>query len=232
MWPASMWMTYEKFIRKAAGLGVSPVEDDPDVYHGTYAHCDVLVIGGGPAGIAAASAAANSGARVMLLDEGSEFGGALLGTSDNKAAKDFVNSAIGELEQLENVRLLNRTTATGYYDYNYITALEKVTDHLGPGNGGDAPRQRFWKIRAKQVVIAAGSIERPLVFADNDRPGVMLANAVGTYVNRYGVLPGNDIVVFTNNDSAYQVALDAAGAGATVTTVDTCLLYTSDAADE
>ncbi len=221
MWPASMWMTYEKFIRKAAGLGVSPVEDDPDVYHGTYAHCDVLVIGGGPAGISAATAAAGSGARVMLLDEGSEYGGALLGTSDNAAAKSYIDSALGALGQSENVRLLSRTTATGYYDYNYITALEKVTDHLGPGNGGDAPRQRFWKIRAKQVVIAAGSIERPLIFADNDRPGMMLANAVGVYINRYGVLPGNDVVVFTNNDSAYQVALDASAAGATVTVVDT-----------
>ncbi len=228
MWPASMWMTYEKFIRKAAGLGVSPVEDDPDVYHGTYAHCDVLVIGGGPAGIAAATAAATSGARVMLLDEGSEFGGALLGTSDNAASGDYISNAVQELEQNENVKLLRRTTATGYYDYNYITALEKVTDHLGPRGGGDAPRQRFWKIRAKQVVITAGSIERPLVFADNDRPGVMLANAVGTYVNRYGVLPGKDIVVFTNNDSAYQVALDAAAAGATVTTVDTRKQVSSD----
>jgi len=221
MWPASMWMTYEKFIRKAAGLGVSPVEDDPDVYHGTYAHCDVLVIGGGPAGIAAAATAAASGARVMLLDEGNEFGGALLGSSNNEEAKSTISDALVELEQNDNVRLFRRTTATGYYDYNYITALEKVTDHLGPGNGGDAPRQRFWKIRAKQVVIAAGSIERPLVFADNDRPGVMLANAVGTYANRYGVLPGNDVVVFTNNDSAYQVALDAFAAGAKVTAVDT-----------
>ncbi len=221
MWPASMWMTYEKFIRKAAGLGVSPVDDDPDVYHGTYAHCDVLVIGGGPAGIAAATAAADGGARIILLDEGNEFGGALLGTSDNAASTSYIDGALQVLEQNDNVRLLSRTTATGYYDYNYITALEKVTDHLGPANGGDAPRQRFWKIRAKQVVIAAGSIERPLIFADNDRPGVMLANAVGTYINRYGVLPGNDVVVFTNNDSAYQVALDAAAAGATVTTVDT-----------
>jgi len=221
MWPASMWMTYEKFIRKAAGLGVSPVENDPDVYHGTYAHCDVLVIGGGAAGVAAALTAVNGGARVMLLDEGNEFGGALLSTSDNTAGMDFINTSLRELEKNKNVRLLSRTTATGYYDYNYITALEKVTDHLGPGAGGEAPRQRFWKIRAKQVVIAAGSIERPLVFADNDRPGVMLANAVGTYINRYGVLPGNEVVVFTNNDSAYQVALDAAAKGATVTVVDT-----------
>jgi len=221
MWPASMWMTYEKFIRKAAGLGVSPVEDDPDVYHSTYAHCDVLVIGGGAAGVAASLSAAESGARVMLLDEGTEFGGALLSTSDNAAARQFIDSSLQLLEQNDNVRLLSRTTATGYYDYNYLTALEKVTDHLGPGAGGDAPRQRFWKIRAKQVVIAAGSIERPLVFADNDRPGVMLANAVGTYINRYGVLPGSDLVVFTNNDSAYQVALDAAARGAAVTMADT-----------
>ncbi len=221
MWPASMWMTYEKFIRKAAGLGVSPVDDDPDVYHSTYAHCDVLVIGGGPAGIAAATAAANGSARVLLVDENNQLGGALLGTSDNAASLAYRDKALQALKQNNNVKILSRTTVTGYYDYNYLTAIEKVTDHLGPGNGGDAPRQRFWKIRAKQVVIAAGSIERPLVFADNDRPGVMLANAVATYINRYGVLPGNDVVVFTNNDSAYQVALDAASVGATVTVVDT-----------
>jgi len=216
MWPASMWMTYEKYIRKAAGLGVSPVENDPDVYHGTYAHCDVLVIGGGVAGVTAAKAAADAGARVILLDENNEFGGALLGTS----GISYINKQIDELKRNDKVRLLTRTTATGYYDYNYITALEKVTDHLGPGNGGDLPRQRFWKIRTKQVVIAAGAIERPLIFADNDRPGVMLANAVSTYINRYGVLPGKDIVVFTNNDSAYQVAFDATDSGAVVTVVD------------
>ncbi len=221
MWPASMWMTYEKYIRKAAGLGVSPTENDPDVYHGTYAHCDVLVIGAGPAGLAAATAAASGGARVMVLDENNTPGGALLGTSNNAASLEFIKRSEQALEQHENVQLLTRTTATGYYDYNYITALEKVTDHMGPGNGGKSPRQRFWKIRAKQVVVAAGSIERPLVFADNDRPGVMLANAVGTYINRYGVLPGNDVVVFTNNDSAYQVALDAAENGGVVTVVDT-----------
>ena len=227
MWPASMWMTYEKFIRKAAGLGVSPVENDPDVYHSTYAHCDVLVIGAGPAGLAAATAASDSGARVIILDESNRVGGALLSASDSAAASDFIESSVAKLQNNSNVRLLTRTTASGYYDYNYITAIEKVTDHLGPGNGGKAPRQRFWKIRAKQVVVAAGSIERPLVFADNDRPGVMLANAVATYVNRYGVLPGNDMVVFTNNDSAYQVALDVAARGATVTLVDTRKIVSS-----
>ena len=221
MWPASMWMTYEKFIRRAAGLGVSPTEADPDSYHSTYAHCDVLVVGAGPAGIAAALAAAGSGARVMLVDEHSELGGATLGVEKTTEFKDWIAQAKTSLADNPDVTLLTRTTVTGYFDYNYLTALEKVTDHLGPGQGGKKPRQRFWKIRAKQVVLAAGAIERPLVFADNDRPGVMLANAVDTYVNRYGVLPGNDIVVFTNNDSAYATAVNTSNHGATVTVVDT-----------
>lgn len=221
MWPASMWLTYEKFIRKAAGLGVSPTEPDPDKYHGMYANCEVLIVGGGPAGLAAALTAASSGARVMLVDEQSEFGGATIGVDKSAEFNAWKQQAITTLENNPDVTLLTRTTAVGYFDYNYITAVEKVTDHLGPGNGGGKPRQRFWKIRAKQVVIAAGSIERPLVFADNDRPGIMLANAVDTYINRYGVLPGKDIVVFTNNDSAYATALNATRHGATVTVVDT-----------
>ena len=227
MWPASMWMTYEKFIRRAAGLGISPTEPDPDQYHSTYAHCDVLVIGAGPAGLAAAATATASGARVMVVDEQTEVGGSLLGASfdsDSSASmQQWVDDTMQTLHSSDNCTLLTRTTAVGYFDYNYITALQKVTDHLGPGAAKRTgqPRQRFWKIRAKQVVVAAGSIERPLVFADNDRPGVMLANAVDTYINRYGVLPGEDIVVFTNNDSAYRTATNAAAAGATVTVVDT-----------
>ncbi|MEM7257401.1 MAG: FAD-dependent oxidoreductase, partial [Pseudomonadota bacterium] len=221
MWPASMWMTYEKFIRKAAGLGVSPTEPDPDVYHSTYAHCDVLIIGAGPAGLAAASAAAASGARVMLVDEQSQPGGATIGKKMSSAFTQWREEVESTLQSNDNVTYLPRTTLTGYFDYNYLTAVEKLTDHIGPGRSADKPRQRFWKIRAQQVVIAAGSIERPLVFADNDRPGVMLANAVDTYIDRYGVLPGNDIAVFTNNDSAYATALNASASGATVTMVDT-----------
>lgn len=221
MWPASMWMTYEKFIRKAAGLGVSPTEPDPDNYHSTYATCDVLVVGGGPAGLAAALTAASSGARVVLVDEQTEFGGSLSGSETSPELAEWIHKTVRSLADNLEVTLLTRTTATGYFDYNYITALEKVTDHLGPGKGGPAPRQRFWKIRASQVVIAAGSIERPLVFADNDRPGVMLANAVHAYISRYGVLPGSEMVVFTNNDGAYNSALLAAKKGATVTLVDT-----------
>jgi sarcosine oxidase subunit alpha len=225
MWPASMWMTYEKFIRKAAGLGVSPTEPDPDSYHSTYAHCDVLIVGAGPSGLAAAAAATASGARVMVIDEQPEAGGSLTGAAgSDQAVDEWVESVVSTLNSSDNCTLLTRTTAVGYFDYNYLTALQKVTDHLGPqSTDGTArkPRQRFWKVRAKQVIIATGSIERPMVFADNDRPGVMLANAVDTYINRYAVLPGKDIVVFTNNDSAYNTAINASAAGATVTVVDT-----------
>ncbi len=231
MWPASMWLTYEKFIRRAAGLGVSPIEPDPDSYHSTYAHCDVLIIGAGPAGLAAAATATASGARVILVDEQKEAGGSVTGASFDSDSRtklhQWVDDVSATLEGSDNCTVLMRTTAVGYFDYNYITAVQKVTDHLGPGGSdsasgaqGKQPRQRFWKIRAKQVVIAAGSIERPLVFADNDRPGVMLANAVDTYINRYAVLPGDEIVVFTNNDSAYRTAINAASVGATVTLID------------
>ena len=226
MWPASMWMTYEKYIRRAAGLGISPAEPDPDSYHSTYAHCDVLIVGAGPAGLAAAATAAATGARVILVDEQNEVGGSIPGASldsDSSAAiNQWIDSLSSTLTASENCTVLTRTTAVGYFDYNYVTAVQKVTDHLGPaGANSGKPRQRFWKIRARQVVIAAGSIERPMVFADNDRPGVMLANAVDTYINRYGVLPGDDIVVFTNNDSAYRTAINAATSGATVTLIDT-----------
>jgi sarcosine oxidase subunit alpha len=221
MWPASMWMTYEKFIRRAAGLGRSPTEPDPDVYHSTYAHCDVLIIGAGPAGLAAASAAVDSGARAMLVDEQSQAGGALIGKNQSGEFDQWRAEIVDAMQRHDDFTYLPRTTLTGYFDYNYLTAVQRVTDHLGPGRSEGKPRQRFWKIRARQVVIATGSIERPLVFADNDRPGVMLANAVDTYIDRYGVLPGNDIAVFTNNDSAYATALNAGNRGATVTLVDT-----------
>ena len=223
MWPASMWMTYEHVIRRAAGLGKAPTEDDPDTYAQHHAHCDVLVAGGGPAGLAATLAAARAGSRVILIDEQNEFGGSLLGDDaeiGGQPAADWVAATVAELEALENATLLPRTTVAAYFDHNFLTACERVTDHLGPQQASGVPRQRFWKIRAKQVILAQGAIERPMVFADNDRPGVMLANALRTYINRYGVLPGREIVVFTNNDSAYATALDAHAAGATVHIVD------------
>ncbi len=223
MWPQSLWMTYEKFIRKAAGLGVSPMEPDPDSYDKTYAHCDVLVVGGGPAGIQATLAAGKVGARVMLVDEKNVFGGSLL--SDNVeingiSTQEWIDQQLNELRKLENVTLLNRTTLTGYYDYNFLVANQRVNEHLGSNQSGNAPKERLWKIRAKQVVLATGAIERPLVFADNDRPGVMLANAIRTYIHRFGVLPGKEITILTNNDSAYYTALDATEAGAKVVIVD------------
>ncbi|MEM7376694.1 MAG: sarcosine oxidase subunit alpha family protein [Pseudomonadota bacterium] len=223
MWPERMWMTYEHVIRRAAGLGVAPKEPDPDRYEHRYDQPDLLVVGAGPAGLACALAASRAGKRVVLVDESAELGGALLGDTaeiDGKGALDWVAEVAAELAAADTVRVLTRTTLTGYFDYNYLIATEHVTAHLGPQRSDAVPRQRLWKLRAKQVVLATGAIERPLVFADNDRPGVMLASAVRTYQHRYGVLPGNAVVVFTNNDSAYATAVDAAGAGRRVTLVD------------
>ena len=180
----------------------------------------MLVVGGGPAGLAAALAAGRSGARVILCDEQQEFGGALLSGNDEidgKPAAEWVADATAELADMPEVRVLPRTTAFGYYDHNSVWLVERTGDHLPPGSA--TYRQRLWKVRAKQVVLATGAIERPLVFADNDRPGIMLAGAARTYANRYGALPGRRVVVMTNNDSAYQAALDLAQAGVTVAAI-------------
>jgi sarcosine oxidase subunit alpha len=221
MWPAKAWLFYEKFIRNAAGLGKGSTEADPDRYDKLYDHADVLIVGAGPAGLAAALAAGRSGARVMLVDEQAELGGSLLsdasGTIDGKAATAWLADAVAELKALPEVTLLPRTTAFAFYDHNSMSLVERVTDHLGPVK--DRPRQRLWRIRAKKIILATGAIERPLVYLDNDRPGCMLASAVRTYVNRYGVAPGRRVVLMTNNDSAYRVALDLANAGVTIPAV-------------
>ena len=224
MWPASMWMTYEHVIRNAAGLGkVADDHNDPDRYEKTNAHCDVLIAGGGAAGLMAALQAGRSGARVILADEQNEFGGWLLGESDTtidgKAPADWVAGVVAELEAMPEVTLLPRTTVFGYMDHNYITLTERVTDHLGE-RPAHLPRQRMWKVRAGQTVLAQGAHERPLVFSGNDLPGVMLSGAVRSYITRYGVVPGNRTVVFTNNDDAYRTALALHGAGAHVVVVD------------
>ncbi|HSS64347.1 MAG TPA: 2Fe-2S iron-sulfur cluster-binding protein, partial [Gammaproteobacteria bacterium] len=223
MWPKSFWMRYEYFIRKMAGLGKAPASPDPDYYDKMHAHCDVLVVGAGPAGLAASHAAARAGARVILADEQMEAGGYLLGRQtaiNDRPATEWVDKTVEELESTEDVRLLTRTTALAYFDHNYITLLERVTDHLGPEAGGDRPRQRLWKVRASHVVLATGAHERPLVFRNNDRPGVMLASAAQAYVNRFAIRPGSEAVVFTNNDSAYAAAFDLVRVGIRCTVVD------------
>jgi sarcosine oxidase subunit alpha len=223
MHPKSFWMTvYEPLIRRAAGLGRAPAEPDQDIYDKMHAHCDVLVVGAGPAGLMAAREVARSGARVILADEQPAFGGAILGTTDfidGVPAAEWVARMTAELHTFAEVRLLPRTTVTGYYDQNYLVMAERKTDHLPRGAAPGSVRQRLWKVRASRVVLATGSHERPLVFADNDRPGVMLAGAVRSYVNRYGVLPGRNAVVFTNNESAYAAAIDLKKSGGEIAAI-------------
>jgi len=223
MRPKWLWdRVYEPFLRRMAGLGHAPTQPDPDVYDHRHAHCDVLVVGGGAAGLAAALAASRAGARVMLADEQPEFGGHLLDLPDyldGRPANEWVDAALATLRDTAEVRLLPRTTALGYYDQNYLVLLERVADHLPPAERRGGVRQRVWHVRAKQVVLATGAHERPLVFPDNDRPGVMLAGAAAAYAHRYGALPGRRAVVFTNNDSAYRAALTLSDAGGEVAAV-------------
>ncbi|MDM9650498.1 sarcosine oxidase subunit alpha [Pseudomonas wenzhouensis] len=222
MYPQNLWMTYEKYIRKAAGLGRSPTEVDPDIYDQLNQHCDVLIVGAGPAGLAAALAAGRSGARVILADEQEEFGGSLLDTRetlDGKPAADWVAQVIAELQAMPEVTLLPRATVNGYHDHNFLTIHQRLTDHLGETAPMGQARQRMHRVRAKRVVLASGAHERPLVYANNDVPGNMLAGAVSTYVRRYGVAPGQELVLSTNNDYAYRVVLDWLDAGRQVVAV-------------
>lgn len=220
MWPPKLWRFYEWFIRRAAGIGRAPEEPDPDTYDKMNLHCDVLVAGGGPAGLAAALAAGRAGARVVLADEQNEFGGRLLDermTVNGGPAADWVEATLEELAAMPDVSLLPRTTVFGRYDHNFFGLLERRTDSDPERLTG--ARQRLWRVRASQAVFATGAVERPMAFADNDRPGTMLAGAVRTYVNRFAVRPGSIAVVFGNNDDAYRTALDCADAGIAVAAV-------------
>ncbi|HUL18331.1 MAG TPA: sarcosine oxidase subunit alpha family protein [Steroidobacteraceae bacterium] len=220
MWPRRAWHAlYEPRIRAAAGLGKAPRQADPDTYANQFAHCDVLVVGAGPAGLAAAASAARAGARVILCDEQAEAGGSLLSEPasaglgiEGRSAATWLAAQLSALAANPRVRILTRTTAFGYFPHNLLGLSERLTDHLARP-AADAPRERQWQVRAREVVLATGSIERPLVFAGNDRPGILLAGAARTFLNRYGVLPGTRAVVVTAADEAYEAAFDLQRAG-------------------
>ena len=216
MWPRRAWTPlYERFIRRAAGLGSAAVAPDPDRYEKDHLFADVLVVGAGPAGLAAALAAGRSGARVALLDERPTPGGSLYTERraiGDASPADYADAILDELEALPNVRLLPRTTVVARYDHGVFVAVQRVADHK-PVPDPAEPRQRLWEIVAKRLILATGAVERPLVFAANDKPGVMLAHAGRRYAKEYGVAPGGKPLVFTTNDSGWETALDLAEAG-------------------
>lgn len=221
MWPGSFWLFYERFIRRAAGLGVASRGIDPSRYERSHVFCDVLVVGAGPAGLSAAIAAARMGARVILAESEPLLGGALCRDEEmigGASADVWLRQTCADLKSIPSVRVMLRTTVFGYYDHNVLGAIERVTDHVAKPESWQ-PRQRLHVIRAQRVVLATGAIERPLVFENNDRPGVMLAGAVRAYVKRFAVTPGRQAVVFTNNDDAYRTALSLHGAGVSIRAV-------------
>jgi len=211
MWPKSFWYKiYEPIIRKAAGLGIAPLKPDPDKYEHKYEYCDVLVAGSGPSGLSSALAAAKNGARVILAEDKVRFGGSLLTdevTIGNKKGKEWADEIISQLKSMPNVIVKNRSQVFGYYDHNMMVMCERTRDHI-ENPSEFTPRQKLWYIRAKEVIISTGSIERPLTFGNNDRPGIILASAAKEYMKVYGVLVGKKPIIFTNNDSAYDTAID------------------------
>ncbi len=216
MWPKSFWeKIYEPIIRKAAGLGTAAKEADPDKYEKAYAHCDLLVVGSGPAGLMAALTAGRAGARVILADESAALGGSLLIEQEEiggQSGQAWATATIAELGSMANVTLMPRTTIFGWYDGNIFGAVERVNDHVLEPSPYE-PRQRYWRMMAKRAVLATGAEERPIVFGGNDVPGVMLASAMRTYANRYAAAAGRSIAVFTNNDSGYRTARDMRAQG-------------------
>ena len=225
MWPANFWEKYEYFIRKSAGLGRSPTKPDQDIYDHRYLHCDVLIVGGGISGIIAAKIAAQNNLNTVILTDDNHLGGSTIFQENNcykinnSYSNEWLKKEIENLNSFKNLTIKNRTTLAAYHSYNYLLAREDLTDHLTLNEKKDKVRQRLWKIRAKKVVIATGAIERPLIFNNNDRPGVILSSSIKKYIDYYGVKCGQKISLFTNNDTAYETAISLSNNGVTVNSV-------------
>ena len=225
MWPASFWEKYEYFIRKSAGLGKSPTKADQDIYDHRYLHCDVLIVGGGISGIIAAKMAAQNNLNTVLLDDKNNLGGSTIFQENdcfkinNNYSNNWLKKEIANLSSFKNLTVKTRTTLAAYHSYNYLLARENLTDHLSLNEKKDKIRQRLWKIRAKKVIISTGAIERPLIFNNNDRPGIILSSSIKKYIDYYGVKCGQKISLFTNNDSVYETAISLNNSGVTVNSI-------------
>ncbi len=222
MWPKSFWeKLYEPIIRRAAGLGSVTREEDPDDYDKGFLHCDLLIIGAGPAGLMAALTAGRAGKRVILADEDFRMGGRLNAETfavGNTQGADWAAATVAELSTMPNVRLMTRTTVVGAFDHGIYSAVERVSDHL-PTPAKGKPRQILWRIYTVRAILAGGATERPIAFENNDRPGIMLAGALRAYANRWGVKVGERVAVFTNNNDGIRTALDLQSKGVDVVAV-------------
>ncbi|MFT4962350.1 MAG: NADPH-dependent 2,4-dienoyl-CoA reductase/sulfur reductase-like enzyme, partial [Paracoccaceae bacterium] len=222
MWPAAFWeKLYEPIIRRAAGLGSLSLQDDPDVYDKGFLHCDLLIVGAGPAGLMAAQTAGRAGANVILADEDFRMGGRLNSETNEVGdllGADWAASVVAELSALPNVRLLPRTTVIGAFDHGIYGAVERVSDHLATPDPGK-PRQILWRIYTKRTMLCAGAIERPIAFENNDRPGIMMCSAVRSYANRFGVVANRSVAIFTNNDDGHRTAVDLMAKGVKICAV-------------
>ena len=212
MWPASFWEKYEYFIRKSAGLGKSPTTPDPDIYEHRYIHCDVLIIGAGISGIMAAKVAAKNGFKTLLIEEKNYLGGETIYQDsehfkiNNQTSGSWLDKEINEIKKIKNLEIKTRTSVAAFHGYNFLLARENLTDHLPIEQRNGKTRQKLLKIRAKKVITATGSLERPLIFDNNDRPGILLSSAINKYASLFGVVCGEKNILFTNNDSAYETA--------------------------